>query len=184
MKVKIGRNQKVFFTSDEHFGHKNVIEYNSRPYKSVEEMDADLIDRFNKKVPKDGFTIHGGDFSLIGGNRARVMQRYVNNLNGTHLFLMGSHDRWLNNQDAHEMVELMINKQKIVVCHYAMRVWPASHYNSWMLYGHSHGGLPSEGKSYDIGVDNNWYNPVSYEEIVEIMAGLPDNFNLIKDRRY
>jgi calcineurin-like phosphoesterase family protein len=183
MKVKIGRNQNVFFTSDEHFGHRNIIKFCSRPYESVEEMDEDLINKFNNKVPKDGFTIHGGDFYL-GRDKHLVNQRYVNRLNGSHLFLMGSHDKWLDNSKAHELVELMINGQKIVVCHYAMRVWPASHYNSWLLYGHSHGGLPSEGKSFDIGVDNNGYEPVSYDDIKSIMATQPDNFNLIKNRRY
>lgn len=183
MKVKIKRGQSVFFTSDEHFGHTNIIKYSNRPYPSVAEMDQDLINKFNRKVPKDGYTIHGGDFYL-GRDKQTVWDRYVRHLNGKHLFLMGSHDKWLDNTKAHEIVELRINDQLIVVCHYAMRVWPASHYNSWLLYGHSHGRLPSEGKSHDIGVDNNNYEPISYEEVVDIMNNKPDNFNLVKNRRY
>jgi len=155
----------------------------SRPYDSVNEMDEDLIDRFNKKVPKDGFTIHGGDFYL-GRDKHLVNKRYVSRLNGSHLFLMGSHDKWLDNSKTHELVELRIDGQLIVVCHYAMRVWPVSHYGSWLLYGHSHGGLPSEGKSHDIGVDNTGFDPLSYDDIKTIMEDKPDNFNLIKDKRY
>ena len=44
---------KVFFTGDLHFGHENVIAFDDRPFKSVEEMDAELIKRWNAKVGKD-----------------------------------------------------------------------------------------------------------------------------------
>ena len=60
-----------------------------------------------------------------------------------------------------------------------MRVWPRSHYNSWMLYGHSHGMLDPIGKQHDVGVDNNEFYPVSLEQIREIMMGRPDNPNFI-----
>ena len=44
--------RKVFFTSDTHFGHENVIRFDGRPFASVEEMDAELIRRWNAKVGK------------------------------------------------------------------------------------------------------------------------------------
>jgi len=75
--------------------------------------------------------------------------------------------------------EKRIYEQVVVVCHYAMRVWPKSHYNSWQLYGHSHGRLGGIGKQYDIGVDNNNFYPVSFNEICEIMQNKPDNSNLV-----
>jgi calcineurin-like phosphoesterase family protein len=61
-----------------------------------------------------------------------------------------------------------------------MRVWPRSHYNSWQLYGHSHGRLEPVGKQWDVGVDNNNFYPVSFDQLVEIMKNRPDNFNLVK----
>lgn len=183
MKLKIPRGCPVFYTSDEHYGHTNIIKYCNRPYKSVDEMNDDMIRRFNEKVPSTGFTIHAGDFYL-GYNKRRVQDTIISRLNGQHFFLMGSHDKWMDNRNSHEIVEFRIDGQPIVVCHYAMRVWPASHYNSWHLYGHSHGNLPSEGKSHDIGVDNTGFYPLSHEDIINIMKDKPDNFNLIKDRRY
>ena len=44
--------RKVFFTADMHFGHENVISFDKRPFETVEEMDEDLIRRWNAKVGK------------------------------------------------------------------------------------------------------------------------------------
>jgi calcineurin-like phosphoesterase family protein len=65
------------------------------------------------------------------------------------------------------------------VCHYAMRTWARSHYNSYQLHGHSHGRLEPIGKQWDIGVDNNDFYPVSLDGIAEIMSKRPDNPNFI-----
>ena len=60
-----------------------------------------------------------------------------------------------------------------------MIVWGKSHYNSWQLYGHSHGGLAPIGKQLDIGVDSHGYFPWSYDEIKLYMAMQPNNFNYL-----
>jgi calcineurin-like phosphoesterase family protein len=171
-----------FFTSDQHFGHwtnaeRNIIKYCRRPFSSIEEMDEVLIARFNSLVSKNDITIHAGDFTLA---KKEAAYQYAARLNGTNIFLKGSHDYWLKGTKYHEIWEGMIEKQYVVVCHYAMRTWARSHYNSWQLYGHSHGKLPPIGKQWDIGVDNNDFYPVSFEKLKEIMSKRPDNVNLIK----
>ena len=62
--------------------------------------------------------------------------------------------------------------QRIVLCHYALRVWDKSHYGTWALYGHSHGTLPDNphARAIDVGVDCHDFAPVSYERVREIMA--------------
>lgn len=45
---------KIFFTSDNHFGHEKVIQFDGRPFSSVEEMDTEMIRRWNAKVGKGG----------------------------------------------------------------------------------------------------------------------------------
>ena len=54
--------QKIFFTSDLHFGHENVLKMDNRPFKTVDEMDAELIKRWNKKVNKGDIVYVLGDF--------------------------------------------------------------------------------------------------------------------------
>ena len=41
---------KVFFTADMHFGHENVIGFDGRPFASADEMDSELIKRWNNNV--------------------------------------------------------------------------------------------------------------------------------------
>ena len=171
----------IFWTSDEHYNHNNIRTYSDRPFASVEEMDEELIRRHNEIVKDNDLTIHVGDFSLIHSIET-VHKKYVNRLKGKHFFLKGSHDRWLP-ANAVSIREDRIDGQVVVACHYAMRVWPRSHYGSWQVFGHSHGRLPPLGKQHDVGVDNNDFRPVSFERLKEIMATREDNPNLIRIER-
>ena len=129
---------------------------------------------------KSDTTIHAGDFTLR--KDLNFINSIINQLNGNHIFLKGSHDYWIPTSKSIQILEKKIGDDYVVVCHYAMRTWPRSHHNSYHLYGHSHGNLESFGKSYDVGVDNNNYFPVSWDQIIAIMKDKPDNFNLIKPR--
>lgn len=172
-------------TADEHYSHHNIIKYTNRPFQSVDEMNETLINNFNQIVPKDGTTIHAGDFYLGPFKTREVYGKIISRLNGSHIFMMGSHDKWLNGP-APEIVEINVEGQSVIICHYCMRTWAKSHYNSWHLYGHSHGTLEPIGKSWDIGVDNNAFHPLSFMDLEHIMFVRPDNPNLIPQdkRRY
>jgi len=171
-----------FFTGDEHFSHKNILKYCGRPFPTIEDHDEEIIKRHNEVVKKNDIVVHSGDFTMKSSFK-EVSEYYINRLNGTHIFLKGSHDKWLNQSKSHEIWEKTIYGQHIVVCHYAMLVWPRSHYGSWQLFGHSHGNLnhPLMGKQHDDGVDNNNFYPFSLDQIVEIMKNKPNNFNLLKN---
>ncbi|MEN6549965.1 MAG: metallophosphoesterase family protein [Armatimonadia bacterium] len=182
-----------FFTADEHYGHGNILKFLDRPFATIQEHDAALIDRHNTVVSETDTVIHAGDFTLAGPQYAR---RILAALHGRHVFVRGSHDRWLKSWPApvHEILELDIEGQRVVVCHYAMRIWPRSHYGAWLLHGHSHGKLPPWmtcphcqtqipfGRVLDVGVDGHGFAPVSWHKILEIMQGLPENPGLIRRR--
>lgn len=168
-----------WFTSDQHYNHKNVIRFCNRPFSSVEEMDDIMIQNHNSVVKPNDVVINAGDFTLLK-NKEKIYKDYINKLNGNQIFLKGSHDYWLPWNKSQQIWEKKFEQCYVVVCHYAMRTWARSHYNSFHLYGHSHGKLEPIGKSWDIGVDNNGFFPVSLDQIISIMEKQPDNFNLVK----
>lgn len=81
---------KIFFTSDQHFGHTNILSYCPiRKFATVDEMNEGLVNHFNARVSKGDVTYHLGDFSLSLAN----MQTYLPRLNGTHHLICGNHDK-------------------------------------------------------------------------------------------
>lgn len=152
---------RYFFTSDEHYGHINIIKYCNRPFSNVDEMDNEIIRCFNSVVSKDDITIHAGDFTL---KNKREAENYIRRLGGEHIFLKGSHDYW--NKNLPSVWEKEIDGAYIVVCHYAMRVWARSHYGSLMFYGHSHGNLKPLENQWDLGVDNNDFYPMTLKDLL------------------
>ncbi len=168
---------KTFFTADQHFGHFNIIKYCNRPFRISSEMDNTIINNHNEVVTDKDIVIHVGDFTLAKNELARF---YVSQLNGKHIFLTGSHDYWLGKKHHLHILERTVEKQHIVACHYCLRTWPRSHYNSWHVFGHSHGNLEPIGKSWDVGVDNNNFYPVEFSQLKDIMDKQPDNPNLVK----
>lgn len=171
---------KTWFSADTHFGHAKIIQYCNRPFKSIEEMDETLIKNWNYVVQPEDVVYHLGDFAW------RNIGKYAERLNGNIHLVRGSHDKQIGNFSSYfitvtDLKSIVINGNRIVLCHYAMRVWQASHFNSWQLYGHSHGRLKPEGKQWDVGVDKNGFTPISYDYIEEIMKTQPDNFNYVKN---
>lgn len=158
-----------FFTSDEHLGHANIIKYCDRPFSSVEEMDRVIIQRHNEKVGKDDIVVHAGDFCWCK-KYSEALDKYIRPLNGTHIFIKGSHDRWLLSL-AKSRWKKMIDGQFVVVDHYAGRTWERSYHGSWQLYGHWHKDVPTIGLQHNICVDLNNFYPWSFEEIKQVMKG-------------
>ena len=83
----------IYFISDTHFFHSNIISYCSRPFKTVEEMNLIMIYRWNSVVSSDDIVIFGGDFALTSPEKARNI---MNSLNGINLTVKGNYDRSLS----------------------------------------------------------------------------------------
>ena len=71
--------------------------------------------------------------------------------------------------------EITIDKQKICMSHYSMRIWNKANKGAIMLYGHSHGSLPEETnrRSMDVGVDTNHLKPYLLKDIIEKLNKRP-----------
>lgn len=172
---------KLFFTSDTHFGHENVIKFNNRPFKDADHMNEEMIRLWNSVVPIDGHVFHHGDVSLMTPDKTmRVLER----LNGNIYLMKGNHEKSVLRKQmtrdrfvwVKERYELYVDddgkKQLIVMSHYGQRVWNKSHHGSWHTYGHSHGHMEHTpwGRSMDVGVDCHDYRPISYRELKSVLS--------------
>ena len=171
----------MWFTSDSHFFHKNVIEYCKRPYDNIESMNEAMIAEWNSKVKPDDIVYHTGDFSFA--KKVSKTLDIINRLNGRIFLIKGNHDyssfiKAIRNMDKfidiRDLYKLKVKDpdtpsgtQEIILCHYALEVWEHSHYGSWHLHGHSHGTLPDnfDKMRLDIGVDNHDMKILSYEDV-------------------
>jgi calcineurin-like phosphoesterase family protein len=168
----------IWFTADEHYNHENIIKYCNRPFKDAQEMNDALIRNHNRVVNGGDVVYHLGDFVMGDEDSARHI---ISQLNGRHVFIRGSHDKWLGELH-HGIYELRIDATDarhidgtdipnvITLCHYAMRMWHKSHYGSIHLFGHSHGRLEPMGRQMDVGVDCWNFYPVSLEQVIKIMT--------------
>lgn len=80
---------KIWFTSDHHFGHKNIIEFSKRPFANADEMNAEMVKRWNEKVGQDDLVYHLGDFALMSSGKVRQLRAQ---LNGRICLITGNHE--------------------------------------------------------------------------------------------
>lgn len=79
-----------FVTSDTHFSHARISELAGRPFSTVDEMDAELIRRWNELVAPDAVVLHLGDLAL-GPIEESI--RLTSRLHGRRFLVPGNHDR-------------------------------------------------------------------------------------------
>ena len=177
------KNERLFFTADTHWGHRNIIKYCNRPFSSIEEMDDTLIANWNRVVGKDDIIFHLGDFAMGGSAEwSRLLQK----LNGRIYLILGNHDMKAIGAGFSRLegvaMQMIINfkGQRIYLNHYPFLCYGGAYRNTWQLYGHVHTCTANSGldaprlkmlmpMQYDVGVDNNNYTPVSYEQINRII---------------
>ena len=168
--------KNIFFTSDTHFCHNNIIKYCDRPFSDVDEMDDVMIDRWNSAISKSDTVYHLGDFAF---GTVTKMGRIMNRLNGNKILIKGNHDNYKNMKklswsSIHDVKEVSVGDQKIFLSHYPHRAWNNSYRGVWHLYGHVHGNLEGIGKSFDIGVDIWDFSPVHFDQVKEKMDNMEE----------
>ena len=165
---------KTFFTSDTHWGHRNILKYCTRPFENIEEHDEALIRNWNSVVSPEDRVYHLGDFSMGKVSAPSILYR----LNGEKHFVWGNHDSeqtkklpiWASSQP---YLEVIVDKQFIVLCHYKFDVFNKSHKGGIQFFGHSHGTMPGNSRQADVGVDCWNYTPVTLEQIRAKMNKFP-----------
>ena len=180
--------QKFYFTSDTHFNHENIIKYCKRPFSSIDEHDEALIKNWNDVVHEDGIVFHLGDVGF--GDPGRINE-ILKQLNGKIYLVIGNHDwrRIVNDhkwrfEDMTQQINMKIGKRHIILNHYPMLAFSGAWRGedaTYQLFGHVHTSpYTDEGldqlrmkmlftSQYDVGVDNNSFKPVSWNDVDTIM---------------
>lgn len=182
---------KVFFTSDLHFGHANVITFDKRPFTTVDEMDAELKKRWNNKVGKGDLVYVLGD--MIWKSCNNDAESLIKGLNGQIILIKGNHDRFLGNAKAKKALagikeydDIVVTledgtKRRCILSHFYMPFYNGHLYKTILLHGHSHTSRESEmeqemsrvlnqrgfpNEIYNVGCMYWNYEPVTLDEIL------------------
>jgi calcineurin-like phosphoesterase family protein len=154
---------RTYFTADTHFGHAGARSLYRRPFASVAAMDAALVAAWNEAVGAADTVWHLGDFAV----RHPDPESLLGVLHGCKHLVPGNNDpaavRGLAGwQSVAGLVETEVDGIRLVLCHYALRSWPARALN---LHGHSHGRLKPLPRQFDVGVDARGFRPVRLDEL-------------------
>lgn len=140
----------LYFTSDLHFAHSNIIEHCNRPFRDVNEMNTALIINWNNTISKNDIVFILGDFCWKMGNKA---EEFAKQLNGRKILILGNHDLGKIPSSFEKVVDGFLNMkvndpdgtdgretgtQRLTLCHYPMLSWYQSHRGAWQLFGHWH----------------------------------------------
>ena len=130
----------IFFISDSHFSHGNIIKYCNRPFSSKEEMDLTMIRNWNSRVKDEDTVFHLGDFSLIKSSEApdAVKDNFSfirNQLKGNIIFIQGNHDSRNKNKSVIESMVINYGGSRIYMTHNPKFAKPDF---KWNFAGHVH----------------------------------------------
>lgn len=198
MKITTNAKQKIFFTSDTHFGHKNICRgvsfwppENTRDFDTVQEMNDEMLLGINNIVGEDDILFHMGDFSFDGFENIEYFRKQIKCRN-LHL-LLGNHDHHIRkNHDGirslfssvNDYLHLQVNvrqgnettKRFFVLCHYPIASWDGLGSGTMHLHGHVHfkeGDAVGQGRMLDVGMDGNGLEVWSLDNVLRTLEYRP-----------
>lgn len=132
---------RKLYIADWHYGHKNILAYDHRPFFTVNEMNSTLIQRWNQAVNKDDVVYILGDMFWCPAKEAISV---IDQLNGTKILVKGNHDRATDSEFSKrfakidDYMEIEDEGNKVILCHYPIPCFKNHFYGSIHLYGHVH----------------------------------------------
>lgn len=151
-KLERKNDLKNYFIADLHLGHYNAMtRFDNRPFKTLDEMDTEIINNINEVVGKNDNLYLLGDLSWYDGQKTYELLSKIKCKN-LHL-IVGNHDgKWMRDQrcanlfsSINDLLRIRDNGRVVILCHYPMAVWDQSHNGSYHLYGHVHRNLNPDG---------------------------------------
>ena len=169
-------NNNYWVTSDHHWGHLNIISFCNRPFKSLDEMNNIMIEKWNEVVKENDIVYHLGD--MFWSERIAIDTLPL--LNGEIHLVVGNHDKnWLKSKKFDKLQRsplnptsnLIIEERDIirikfpvdaVLCHYPLMSWNGAAHGVYHFHGHTHNNsCLSEGKRINVCVENHNFYPIN-----------------------
>lgn len=185
--LTIEKDQHIWFTSDLHFGHRNVLKFCDRPWNDEKEMGNGLIENWNNTVGDNDIVFILGD--VFWFNDSHSIKKVLSKLKGKNIYIIpGNHDDFKSyhrvDDDRINLCEDVVvtwitregkKLQEIWLSHYPMMTWPHRENGAYQFFGHIHSkpdknegvdqDLPLHWNQLDVGCDYWDYKPVSLETL-------------------
>jgi len=167
----------VYFSSDNHYFHANIIKYCSRPFRDVEEMNATMVGNWNSVVKDEDVVFHLGDVSAGLRDRVDDFKTLIGSLKGKKILIRGNHDHQTDEwyvEAGFRSVHESLSIGGVLMVHYPVQEaisrkvddskWGAVDH---VLHGHIHRcDVQDFENHYNVAVDRNDFSPVSVEKAV------------------
>lgn len=156
----------IWITSDTHFNHSNIITYCGRPYKHANEMDWDLVEKWNSVVKPGDHVYHLGDVYMKAA--PGYIRNLLGQLNGHKRLILGNHD------DGADQNLLPYFKKIYLWRHFKEFGLHLSHVplrqdsifkDCLNVHGHIHQNKSPEGPYKCVCVEQTNYTPVNIEDL-------------------
>lgn len=167
----------IYFTSDPHVFHKNIIKFDNLPFTDLESYRKFFIEIWNSKITNEDETYMLGDIA-VGGTNSQIHE-FLNKLNGKKYLIQGNHDsrtimkcsylknhfEWIKHYYSFDYKE-----ERFILFHYPIESWAnMGAMKSIHLHGHSHGKSKQVVNRMDVGFKACNFNIYSINEILNII---------------
>ena len=169
---------KIFFTSDTHFSHHNIIKYCDRPFDNSQEMNSTMVNNWNAVVGERDIVFHLGDWGMSNVN-LDVLRSILQSLRGDIITIRGNHDpkRVCALLQKHCLavewqLSLQLPKTPCLVMNHIPFLWPAQSRSGRInLHGHTHCKTPIVKNllQINVGVDAWNFTPVELPSLLELI---------------
>ena len=162
----------IYFTSDNHFSHTNILKYCNRPFNNVKEMNEVMIERWNSRVQPQDIVYHLGDLSFLN---SKGLLQLKQTLNGDIRLLRGNHDRSVTAHIKQGFVVITSGYHTIEGSKFKLSHYPKKARKVWNLHGHVHcseynkNPVSFTGKQINVNVEFWDYFPISLDRINKII---------------
>lgn len=175
----------IWFISDTHFGHANILTFMTdegslvRPgFSSVEHMDEHIVARWNSAVRPDDVVYHLGDVTF---GTVALLDRIMIRLNGRKRLILGNHDKLDANAYRRHFQKILSWRSfdsdvtgcewTFVACHYPLHPSAFRHdpkMRRFCVHGHTHQRIVRDPGYVNVCVERTNYSPVSLEQVLHM----------------